>query len=194
MAAQNGPLELTDLGLTGVDFKVRFAGESDSESVYQPALVRLGLKGIFLHWPDPPADLEKLHVEWADCPFTPEPFRCECRVVETTGEGLQVNLDGLTPAAMKEWFERISALASQREPDSALTTSRLYTGATVVSAGGLFCGALAILLPILSSGQWWIDVISKGLLLVMVSSIAGFAWIRFLAGRAEVRAIRQSPG
>ena len=136
-------------------------GESDSESVYQPAFVRLGPKGIFLHWPDPPADLEKLHVEWADCPFTPEPFRCECRVLETTGEGLKVKLDGPTPATLKEWFERISALASQLEPDSALRTSKLYTGATVVSAGGLFCGALAILLPILSSGQWWIDVISK---------------------------------
>ncbi|MEE8304716.1 MAG: hypothetical protein V3S24_20030, partial [Candidatus Tectomicrobia bacterium] len=45
---------------------------------------------------------------------------------------------------------RISTLANQREPDSALKTSKLYTGATVVSAGGLFCGALAILLPILS--------------------------------------------
>ena len=194
MAAQNDPLAVTDLGFTGVDFKVRFAGESDSESVYQPAFVRVGPKGMFLHWPDPPADLGKLHVEWVGCPFTPEPFRCECRVVETTGEGIQVKLDGPTPATMKEWFERISALASQREPDSALTTSKLYTGATVVSAAGLFCGALAILLPILSNGQWWIDVISKILLLVMVSSIVGFAWIRFLAGRAEVRAIRQSPG
>ena len=194
MAVQNGSLELTDLGLAGVDFKIRFAGESDSESVYQPAFVRLGPQGMFLHWPDPPSDLRKLHVEWADCPFTPEPFRSECRVLEPTREGLQVKLDGPTPAAMKEWFERISALASQREPDSALKTSKLYTCATVVSAGGLFCGALAILLPILSSGQWWIDVISKVLLLVMVSSIAGFAWIRFLAGRAAVRAIRQSPG
>ena len=155
MAAQNDPLAVTDLGFTGVDFKVRFAGESDSESVYQPAFVRVGPKGMFLHWPDPPADLGKLHVEWVGCPFTPEPFRYECRVVETTGEGIQVKLDGPTPATMKEWFERISALASQREPDSALTTSKLYTGATVVSAAGLFCGALAILLPILSSGQWW---------------------------------------
>ncbi len=136
----------------------------------------------------------KLQVEWSDCPFTPQPFRCECTVLETSVQGLQVKLDGPIPGTMKEWFERIAVLASQREPDSALKTSKLYTGATVVSAGGLFCGALAILLPILSSGQWWIDAISKVLLLVMVSSIAGFAWIRFLAGRAEVRAIRQSPG
>ena len=194
MTVQNGPLELTDLGLSKVNIEVRFAGESESESTYRPAFVRLGPEGMFLHWPDPPSDLQKLQIEWSDCPFTAQPFRCECTVLESSGEGLQVKLDGPTPATMKEWFERISTLAKQREPDSALKTSRLYTGATVVSAGGLFCGALAILLPILSSGQWWIDAISKVLLLVMVASIAGFAWIRFLAGRAEVRAIRQSPG
>jgi len=194
MAPPNGLLELVDLGLGRVDLKVRFAGESESESVYRPAFVRLGPQGMFLHWPSPPSDLKAVSVEWSDCPFTPGPFGCECKVLETTGEGLQVKLDGPVPAAMQEWFERISALASQREPDSALQTSKLYTGATVVSAGGLFCGALAILLPILSSGQWWIDALSKVLLLVMVSSIAGFAWIRWLAGRAEVRAIRQNPG
>ena len=194
MAALNVPLELTDLGLSKVNIKVRFAGESESESVYRPASVRFGPQGMFLNWPIPPSDLRKLHIEWADCPFTPQPFRCECTVLESSEEGLRVKLDDPTPTTMKEWFERISALANQREPDSALKTSKLYTGATVVSAGGLFCGALAILLPILSSGQWWIDAVSKVLLLIMVASIAGFAWIRFLAGRAEVRAIRQSPG
>ncbi len=193
MTPQDRPLELTDLGLNGANIRVRFAGESESESAYRPALVRLGPQGMFIHWADPPSGLQRLEVEWSDCPFTPQPFRCECLVVKTSSEGLQVKLDGPTPGTMKEWFERISALASQREPDSALKTSMLYTGATVVSAGGLFCGALAILLPILSSGQWWIDAISKVLLLIMVFSIAGFAWIRLLAGRAEVRAIRQSP-
>ena len=136
MAAQNGPLELTDLGLSKVNIEVRFAGESESESAYRPAFVRLGPEGMFLHWPDPPSDLQKLQIEWSDCPFTAQPFRCECTVLESSGEGLQVKLDGPTPVTMKEWFERISTLANQREPDSALKTSKLYTGATATGHRG----------------------------------------------------------
>ena len=79
MAALNVPLELTDLGLSKVNIKVRFAGESESESVYRPASVRFGPQGMFLNWPIPPSDLRKLHIEWADCPFTPQPFAVSVR-------------------------------------------------------------------------------------------------------------------
>ncbi len=194
MAGESGGLELMDLGLSQIELRVRFPGESESESVFEPGFVRVSPTGIFLHWPNPPADVGNLLLEWSDCPFTAQPFHCECTVVEVSSQGLQLRFDGPTPVTLREWFERITALAAQREPDSALKTSRLYTRATVVSAGGLFCGALAILLPILSTGQWWIDTISKVLLLIMVGSIAGFAFIRFLAGREEIRTIRQSPG
>ena len=53
---------------------------------------------------------------------------------------------------------------------------------------------LAILLPILIGNRGWVDPISKFLLVLMMVSIGGFAWIRALAGREEMRTIEQSRG
>ncbi len=182
---------LTALGLRGAAVSVAYQNGNKREAVHQPDSVRLALDGMFLEWPNPPADIRRVQVDWSSNPFMPRPFRAECVVVERERDGLLVEFEGPTPIALRDWFGKAAALLDQRVPDAAVKTSRLYTSATVVSAGGLFCGALAILLPIIAGDQTWIDLASKILLLIMVFSIAGFAWLRALAGRAEVRAIGQ---
>ena len=194
MGATDGSLELTTLGLAGAALKVSYGSGEGGESVYQPDWIRVDPQGMFLQWSDPPANLSKVHVEWSSNPFMTQTFRCQCTVVDRQPYGLEVQFDRPAPAALQDWFAGVTASLNRREPDAALKTSKLYTGATVVSACGLLCGALAILLPILIGGQWWVDTLSKVLLVLMVVSIGGFAWMRALAGREEVRAIGQGRG
>lgn len=194
MAIPNPDLHLEEIGLSGADLTVHFPLGSDREETVTPAFLRLELNRLFLQWDNPPPEVRRIKVVWADCPFTGSTFHFFCSVERIVDGGIEAAFEGQMPASMRDWYGRIASAARLSEPNSALRTSQLYTMATVVSASGLFCGALAILLPLLSSGQWWIDILSKLLLLLMVCSIAGFAWIRLLAGREEVRAIRQSAG
>ena len=194
MSATDGPLELTALGLAGAALKVGYSSGQGGESVYEPDLIHVGPQGMFLQWPDPPANLKTVRLEWSNNPFMPQTFRCECTVIEKLPHGLEVEFDRPAPAALQDWFAGMTVSLNRREPDAALRTSKLYTSATVVSACGLLCGALAIFLPILVGDRWWVDTLSKFLLVLMVASIGGFAWIRALAGREEVRAIGQSRG
>ena len=193
MGATEGPLKLRTLGLAGAPLTVSYSGES-GETAYKPNLIRLSLQGIFLQWPDPPAHLKKVDLEWSNNPFMPETFRCQCTVVERRPDGLEIQYDLPAPAALQDWFAGITVFVNRKKPDAALKTSQLYTNATVVSACGLLCGALAILLPILVGDRWGVDALSKFLLVLMLASIGGFAWIRALAGRQEVKAIGQSRG
>ncbi|MDA2924878.1 hypothetical protein MYX65_09530 [Acidobacteria bacterium AH-259-L09] len=194
MSATDGPLELTALGLAGAALKVGYSSGQGGESVYEPDLIHVGPQGMFLQWPDPPANLKTVRLEWSNNPFMPQTFRCECTVIEKQPHGLEVEFDRPAPAALQDWFAGMTVSLNRREPDAALRASKLYTSATVVSACGLLCGALAIILPILVGDRWWVDTLSKFLLVLMVASIGGFAWIRALAGREEVRAIGQSRG
>lgn len=187
-----GPLQLSALELTGVNLKVSYSTGAGGEFTYEPGLIRLSTQGMFLRWPDPPKDLKRLNLEWSNNPFMPETFYCQCAVVERQPDGLEVQFERPAPAGLQEWFAQMRGILNRAEPSAALRTSKLYTMATVVSAGGLFCGALAILLSILVGDLWWVDAVSKFLLVLMLASIGGFAWIRFLAGREEIRAIGQS--
>ena len=194
MSTKEGPLELTALGLAGAALKVKYNSGAVGESAYEPNLIRLDPKGMFLEWPDPPENLRKVQVEWSNNPFIPGTFRCQCRVVERQPSGVKVEFGDPAPAGLQDWFAGMTAILGRPQPDAALRTSKLYTSATVVSACGLFCGVLAILLPILIGNRGWVDPISKFLLVLMMVSIGGFAWIRALAGREEMRTIEQSRG
>jgi hypothetical protein len=187
-------LKLTSLGLAGAALKVSYNNGNRGESVYEPDLVLVSHHGMFLQWPNCPDRLEKVNLEWSENPFMPHPFRSPCTVVERQSSGVEVAFDRPTPVALQDWFTAIAGKIDQRTPDAMLKTSKLYTTATVVSACGLLCGALAILLPILTGEHGWVDLLAKVLLVLMVVSIGGFAWIRALAGREEIRAIGQSRG
>ncbi len=194
MSTTEGPLELTALGLAGAALKVKYNSGAVGESAYEPDLIRLDPKGMFLEWPDPPENLRKVQVEWSNNPFIPGTFRCQCTVVERQPSGVKVEFDDPAPAGLQDWFAGMTAILGRPQPDAALRTSKFYTSATVVSACGLFCGVLAIILPILIGNGGWVDPISKFLLVLMMVSIGGFAWIRALAGREEMRTIEQSRG
>ncbi len=194
MSTTESPLELTALGLAGAALKVRYNSGAGGESAYEPDLIRVDPKGMFLEWPDPPENLKKVQVEWSNNPFIAGTFRCQCTVVGRQSYGMEIEFDDPAPAGLQDWFTGMTAILSRPQPDAALRTSKLYTSATVVSACGLFCGVLAILLPILIGNRGWVDPISKFLLVLMMVSIGGFAWIRALAGREEMRTIEQSRG
>ena len=194
MSATDGVLQLTSLGVAGAALRVTYNSEQDGESVYEPGRIQVGPEGMFLRWPDPPEDLEKAYVEWSNNPFMLQTFRCDCTVVERQQEGVELAFDRPAPAALQEWLAGMTAFLNRREPDAALKASKLYTVATVVSACGLLCGAMAILLPILVGDLWWVEVLSKSLLVLMLASIGGFAWIRALAGKEEIRAIGRGRG
>lgn len=198
MGADGGGLELTAVELSGVRLRVVYTAGKD-QAVHLPKLVRLGREVLYLEWPSVPAGLRKFRLEWSDNPFSPVPFQGQCSVLEKQAEGLLAGFDGSPPAGLADWLER-AAESLRREPEeealpnAAVQTSQLYTRATVVSATGLLCGALAILLPLLIGDRGWVDLLSKVLLVLMVASIAGFAWLRALAGRAEIRALGQGRG
>ena len=194
MSTTEGPLELTALGLAGAAVKVKYNSRAGGESAYEPDLIRVDPKGMFLEWPDPPENLKKVQVEWSNNPFIAGTFRCQCTVVERQSSGVEVEFDDPVPAGLQDWFAGMTAILGRPQPDAAVRTSKLYTSATVLSACGLFCGVLAILLPILIGNRGWVDPISKFLLVLMMVSIGGFAWIRALAGREEMRTIEQSRG
>jgi hypothetical protein len=123
-----------------------------------------------------------------------ETFATTCRVVRRDAEGISVTFNSPPPSSFQEWLGSVSGLLFRDVPDAAIRTSKLYTLATVVSAGGLFCGAMAILLPIVVGDQEWVDPAAKIFLVIMVASIGAFALIRLLAGRQEVKAIGQGRG
>ncbi len=184
-------MKLCELGLAGLDLKVTYPGPDSERVTFVPRRIRLGPAGMFIEWEEPPAGLEDLTVEWNKNPFLPGVWRCECRITERSHDGVEVTFGRTAPTALREWFQRANVSLSRPPFDANLTTSKLYTAATVVSACGLFCGAAAMLLPIIAGSVPWIDTLAKVLLLVMVFSIAGFAALRVLAGRAELKAIRQ---
>ncbi len=193
MERSNARMKLAAVVLADTDIEVTYSQERGIQNVHRPEWIRLAPDGMFLHWPDAP-EVKQLRVEWVDNPVVAGSFTRECVVVSRQEDGLLAEFEGPAPVALQDWFERLAGLLDERVPDAAVKTSRLYTNATVVSATGLFCGALAILLPILAGDQLWVDLASKALLLAMVLSIALFAWLRALAGRAEVRAIGQGQG
>jgi hypothetical protein len=184
-------MKLWELGLAGLDLRLVFAKPHGEEGIFQPQQIRLRPEGMFIEWPEPPEGLEHLQVQWANCPFMPGVWRCECAVDERNPNGIEVTFERSAPRALRDWFLKADASLSRSPSDATLSTSKLYTAATVVSACGLFCGAAAMLLPIVVGSEAWVDLLAKVLLVVMVSSIAGFAGLRTLAGRAELRALRQ---
>lgn len=194
MATNQGGLNVTAVELVGARVKVHYNLAKGGNQVHEPARVRLRPDGLFLIWDSPPANLKAVSVEWEDNPFTPSAFQSRCRVTGGSEEGVQVVFEDPPPAAWVDWFAGAEATLNLRQPDASVTTSKLYTRATVVSASGLLCGALAILMPLLVGDRAWVDIVAKLLLAAMVASIAGFAWIRSLAGKAEVKAIGQSRG
>lgn len=190
MNSIENPIKLTALGVAGVLLNVRFQN-GKSESVFRADSALVHLEGMVIEWPNPPKNLKKVRIHWPDPPFAPEPFRCECLVVNRWPEKLEVRFENAAPPALRDWFLRLTEASNLKAPDAALSTSRLYTSASVISALGLFCGAGAILLPLLVGEAPWIDGMAVLLLLFMLLSIGGFALLRGLAGRHELRAIRQ---
>ncbi len=194
MATNLSGLNVTAVELAGAQLKVHHGAGKSGNLVHEPDRVRLRPDGLFLPWDAPPANLKAVVVEWEQNPFSPIPLRLQCHVAASHPDGLEVTFDDPAPAAWLDWFAGAEATLNRRQPDASITTSKLYTRATVVSASGLLCGALAILMPLLVGDQAWVDLVSKLLLALMVASIGGFAWIRSLAGRAEVKAIGQTRG
>ena len=192
MATKNGPMKLDDMELSGAALKVRFHSSKAGESAYEPECVRIGSQGLFLPWPDPPQKVKKVHLECTDAPFMHQTFRMDGTLTERNDEGVLVSYDHAAPPCLQDWLTGLAAFMNKSEPDAALKASKLYSRATIVSACGLFFGALAILLPILISERGWVDLLSKILLMLMVFSIGGFALIRAMAGTAELKAIKQS--
>jgi len=184
-------MKLCELGLAGLDLKVTYLRPGSEQATFVPQRIRLGPAGMFIEWEESPAGLEEVTVEWNKNPFLPGVWRCACSVTERTHDGVEVTFGRPAPTALREWFQRANVSLSRPPSNASLTTSKLYTAATVVSACGLFCGAAAMLLPIIAGSLSWIDTLAKVLLLVMVFSIAGFAALRVLAGRSELKAIRQ---
>lgn len=191
MDETSGGVELTAIELSGADLKIKYAGPKGEEAVYEPEVVRLSLNALFVPWPDQPANLKQVRVEWRDNPFWPEAYQRQSKIRRILVDGIEVELEDFPPPQLRDLFSGMTASLNQRLPDAAVRTSKLYTSATVVSACGLLCGALAILLPLLIVDRAWVDSLSKVLLVLMVASIGAFAWIRSLAGREEVRAIGQ---
>ncbi len=194
MATNLGGLNVTAVEVAGAQLKVFYNAGKGGDLIHEPDRVLLRPDGLFLPWNPPPANLKSVAVEWRENPFSPIPLRLQCRVLAGLPDGLEVSFDEAPPAAWDDWFAGAEATLNRRQPDASITTSKLYTRATVVSACGLLCGALAILMPLLVGDQAWVDLVSKLLLALMVASIGGFAWIRSLAGRAEVKAIGQTRG
>ena len=192
MNATQAPLHLTAVGMAGVELRIGYHGEDDARQFFHPEAIQVRTGGIFLAWPDSPAHLEQLDLEWSNSPFSSHTFRCRCTCVQRTAKGVLVAFERPTPVALRDWFSRMDLALNRQVPEAAFRASRLYTRATIVSASGLLCGALGILLPIIGGGEQWVDTLSKVMLFLMVASIGGFAGIRFLAGRAEVQAIQQS--
>ena len=184
-------MKLCEMGLAGLDLRVIFAKPHGEEGIFEPQQIRLRPEGMFIEWPEPPEGLEHLKVLWANSPFLPGVWRCECAVGGRNHNGIEVTFERSAPRALREWFLKADVSLSRSPSDATLSTSKLYTAATVVSACGLFCGAAAMLLPIVVGSAAWVDLLAKVLLVIMVSSIAGFAGLRTLAGRAELRALRQ---
>lgn len=193
MSRRARSLALKSLGLSGVKLEVRYAGSRGEEKNFYPESFRVSNEGFFLSWPNAP-DLQVVSVTWKECPFLAPEMTVSCRVTERSKEGLEVVFDRAAPVALTDWLESAASVLSREIPEAAVRTSRLYTLATVVSAFGLFSGALAILLPIVVGDRGWVDSVAKGLLLLMVVSIGAFAVVRALAGKAEVRAITQNRG
>lgn len=192
MGTKNGPIELDAMELSGADLKVSFHSSKAGESSYEPEWIRVGSQGLFLPWPDPPQRIKKVHLEWANAPFMHHTFRMDGTITKRYDEGVFISYDHAAPPGLQDWLTGLAAFMNKSEPDAALKASKLYSRATIVSACGLFFGALAILLPILISERGWVDLLSKILLMLMVFSIGGFALIRAMAGKAELKAIKQS--
>ncbi len=192
--SQVGGLNVTAVELAGAQLKVHYSAGKSGNLVHEPELIRLRPDGLFVAWDAAPDNLKSVAVEWDDNPFSPLPLLFQCRVAKGHPDGVDVIFAEPPPPAWAEWFAGAEARLNLRQPDASVLTSKLYTLATVVSASGLLCGALAILMPLLAGDRAWVDLVSKLLLALMVASIGGFAWIRNLAGRAEVKAIGQTRG
>ena len=191
MEEKAGGIELTGIELSGAALKIKYAGPKGEEAVFEPDVVRLSLDALFVPWPDQPANLKQVRVEWRDNPFWPDAYQRQGKIRRILVDGIEVQLEDFPPQQLRDMFSGMTASLNQRLPDAAVRTSKLYTNATVVSACGLLCGAVAILLPLLIVDKGWVDLVSKILLVLMVASIGAFAWIRSMAGKEEVRAIGQ---
>lgn len=185
---------LRSLELNAQSLTVHYRTGQGHQARFEPVSFRVGLEGFYIPWEEAPRQLDSVTVEWADNPFMTEAFSTTCRVARKTGEGVDLLYTSPPPTAFEEWFRSVSGILFREAPDAAVRTSQLYTLATVVSACGLFFGAMAILLPIVVGDRGWVDGLAKTFLIVMVVSIGAFAVIRLLAGRQEVRAIGQGRG
>lgn len=183
------PLRALDLEARGVT--VRYQSGKNQESTFQPETFRVGLEGFYIPWAGSPTKLKEATVEWEGNPFMSETFAASCRVEKRESTGLQLGFSSPPPSAYTNWLNSISATLWRKTPNASIRTSQLYTLATVVSAFGLFCGAMAILLPIVVGDLNWVDPVAKACLVIMVLSIGAFAVIRALAGKQEVKAISQ---
>lgn len=191
MSTTENPLELAALELAGAVLKVNYSNGKGEKFSHQPDWIRVNPRGMYLEWPNPPPDLQQIQIEWSNNPFVSHIFRCQCTVTESGSAGVEVEFKDPPPASLQDWFNGMTAILGYPQADPALRTSKLYTRATVISAVGLLCGVLAIVLPILIGDRGWVDFISKFLLVLMLASIGAFAWLRALAGREEARAIAQ---
>ena len=194
MQESGTPSPLRTLEMTAQGVQVRYSTGKGHEASYSPPIFRVGWAGVFIPWPDAPGHVQEVTLEWQGSPFMMETFSSDCKVLEQSGEGLTLAFNSPPPTAFKDWLASVSGLLSREAPNAAIRTSQLYTLATVVSACGLFCGAMAILLPIVVGDRSWVDTTAKVFLVIMVASIGAFAMIRLLAGKQEVKAIGQGRG
>ncbi len=192
MQESGNPSPLRAVEMTARGVQVRYSSGKGHKATYDPPrFFRIGLEEVFIPWPDAPSEIKEVTLEWQGSPFMTEAFFANCKVLKQGKEGLTLTFNSPLPSAFTNWFASVSGLLFREAPDAAIRTSQLYTMATVVSACGLFCGATAILLPIVVGDQSWVDTTAKVFLVIMVASIGAFALIRLLAGRQEVRAIGQ---
>ena len=191
-SGNSSPLRALEITARGV--RVRYSSGKGHEATYDPPSFRIGLEEVFIPWPDAPGHVQEVTLEWQGSPFMTDAFSANCKVLKQGKEGLTLAFNSPPPSAFTDWLASVSGLLFREAPDAAIRTSQLYTMATVVSACGLFCGAIAILLPIVVGDQSWVDTTAKVFLVIMVASIGAFAMIRLLAGRQEVKAIGQGRG
>lgn len=190
-------IRLTRLGLTG-DVTVEYQDAGQPRNYHaRMATVDVGLGGMFISWSRPPAvqvlNSAPLKIRWIDPPFSDGPFEAKAEAVARVDDGIHVSFAHLPSEQAQHLYEWVRALESRLEGvagnEFAIQTSRWYTISTVTSAAGLCLGAVGMFFQLM---RWFTSFyVPQILLLLMVISIAAFAYMRALAGRYEVQAIRQ---
>lgn len=193
----NPQVRLSRLGLTGDVTVEYYEGGQLRTHHSRTAAVDIGLGGMFISWSRSPAEqvlkAGKLTIRWTDPPFSNGAFEASAELACRVEEGIHVRFVHVASAQAQQLYQWIRSLeerlAGSREDESAIKTSKWYTLAAVTSALGLCLGAVGMFFQLM---RWFTAYyVPQILLLLMVLSIAAFAYMRAVAGRHEIRAIKR---